>query len=100
MNFVRQFFGVLRVDLSDATQRMGPVLTIIIGVTCAVGVLVSMLAMGIGVQRQALQNVRADRVILRSTGAGDVQSSIPRDEAFIARDLPGIKKGKEAAPIV
>src|ERR1700679_3026693 len=100
MSFVRQFFGVLRVDLSGAAQRMGAVLTIIIGVTCAVGVLVSMLAMGIGMQRQAMENVRADRVILSSTGARDIQSSIPRDEAVIARDLPGIKKGMAGAPIV
>jgi putative ABC transport system permease protein len=100
MNFVRQFFGVLRVDLSGAAQRMGAVLTIIIGVTCAVGVLVSMLAMGIGMQRQAMQNVRADRVILSSTGARYIQSSIPRDEAVIARELPGIKKGIDGTPIV
>jgi putative ABC transport system permease protein len=100
MNFVRQFFGVLQVDLSGAAQRMGSVLTIIIGVTCAVGVLVSMLAMGIGMQRQATENVRSDRVILSSTGARDIQSSIPRDEAVSARDLPGIKKDAKGAPIV
>jgi putative ABC transport system permease protein len=100
MNFVRQFFGVLQVDLSGAAQRIGSVLTIIIGVTCAVGVLVSMLAMGIGMQRQATENVRSDRVILSSTGARDIQSSIPRDEAVSARDLPGIKKDAKGAPIV
>jgi putative ABC transport system permease protein len=100
MNFVRQFFGVLRVDLSGAAQRTGSVLTIIIGVTCAVGVLVSMLAMGIGMQRQATENVRSDRVILSSTGARDIQSSIPRNEAVSARDLPGIKKDAKGAPIV
>ena len=99
MNFVRQFFGILRVDLSGAAQRMGAVLTIIIGVACAVGVLVSMLAMGIGMQRQAMENVRADRVILSSTGARGNQSSIPRDEAVSARDLPGIKKDATGAPI-
>jgi putative ABC transport system permease protein len=100
MNFVRQFFGILRVNLSGAAQRMGAVLTIIIGVACAVGVLVSMLAMGIGMQRQAMENVRADRVILSSTGARGFQSSIPRNEAVSARDLPGIKKDIEGAPIV
>jgi ABC-type lipoprotein release transport system permease subunit len=91
MNFVRQFFGILRVNLSGAAQRMGAVSTIIVGVACAVGVLVSMLAMGTGMQRQALENVRADRVILTSTGTRGMQSSIPRDEAVIARELPGIK---------
>lgn len=100
MKFVRQFFGILRVDLSGAVQRMGAVLTIIIGVACAVGVLVSMLAMGIGMQRQAMANVRPDRVILNSTGARFAQSSIPRDAAVSVRDLPGIRKGIDGAPIV
>jgi putative ABC transport system permease protein len=100
MNFLRQFFGILRVSLSGAAQRSGAVLTIIIGVACAVGVLVSMLAMGIGMQRQAMENVRADRVNLSSTGARGIQSSIPRDEAVIARDLPGVKKDIKGAPIV
>jgi putative ABC transport system permease protein len=99
MNFVRQFFGILRVNLAGAAQRMGAVLTIVIGVACAVGVLVSMLAMGTGMQRQALENVRADRVILTSTGTRGMQSSIPRDEAVIARELPGIKKGRDGAPV-
>jgi len=99
MNFVRQFFGILRVDLSGTAQRIGAVLTVIIGVACAVGVLISMLAMGIGMQRQAMENVRADRVILSSTGARGNQSSIPRDEAVSARDLPGIKKDATGAPI-
>jgi putative ABC transport system permease protein len=100
MNFVRQFFGILRVNLSGAALRMGSVLTIIVGVACAVGVLVSMLAMGTGMQRQAMENVRADRVILSSTGARGIQSSIPRDEAVSARDLPGIRKDAKGAPIV
>jgi putative ABC transport system permease protein len=100
MHFLRQFFGIMRVNLSGAAQRMGAVLTIIIGVACAVGVLVSMLAMGIGMQRQAMENVRADRVILSSTGARGMQSSIPRDAAIVARDLPGIKKSIEGDPVV
>jgi putative ABC transport system permease protein len=100
MNFLRQFLGILRVNLSGAAQRMGSVLTIIVGVACAVGVLISMLAMGIGVQRQATGDARADRVILSSIGARSMQSSIPRNEAVSVRDLPGIKKGVDGAPIV
>jgi putative ABC transport system permease protein len=82
MNFIRQFLAILRVNLSGAGQRKGSVLTIIIGVTCAVGVLVSMLAMGTGARRQAMGNAR------------------DRDEAVVARDLPGIKKGTDGEPIV
>jgi putative ABC transport system permease protein len=100
MSFIRQFLGILRVNLSGAAQRMGSVLTIIIGVACAVGVLVSMLAMGTGVRRQSMGDVRADRVILSSTGARGIQSSIPKNEAVTVRDLPGIKKGADGEPIV
>lgn len=100
MNFIRQFFGIVGINLSSAGQRLGSVLTIIIGVTCAVGVLVSMLAMGAGVRRQSMGDVREDRVILNSTGAFGSQSSIPRDEAVTARGLPGIKTGDAGEPIV
>lgn len=100
MNFTRQLFGILRINLSGARQRLGSVLTIIIGVTCAVSVLVSMLAMGAGMRRQSTRDVRADRVILSSIGAFGMQSSIPRDEAVTARGLPGIKRGTAGEPIV
>jgi putative ABC transport system permease protein len=100
MHEIAQFLGVLRLSMSGALQRMGSVLTIIIGVACAVGVLISMLAMGIGVRREAMGNVRADRVILTSIGARGIQSNIPRDEAVTARDLPGIKKGVNGEPVV
>jgi putative ABC transport system permease protein len=100
MNFTRQFLALLRLSLSGITERAGAVLTIIIGVTCAVGVLVSMLAMGSGARRQALAGVSEDRVVVVSHGASGIQSNIPRDEADTVRDLPGIKKGRDGKPLV
>jgi putative ABC transport system permease protein len=100
MNFIRQFSGLLRVNLAGATQRLGSVLTIIIGVTCAVGVLVSMLAMEAGARREEMGGVRADRVILRSLGTRSIDGSVPREEATTILDLPGIKKGSNGEPVV
>jgi putative ABC transport system permease protein len=100
MHPIRQFLAILRLNLSGATQRSGSVLTIIIGVACAVGVLVSMLAMGTGMMRQAMGNARDDRVTVTSVGARSFQSSIPRDAAAATRDLPGIKKDSDGKPIV
>ena len=100
MNFTRQFLALLRMSLSGITQRPGSVLTLIIGVTGAVGVLVSMLAMGSGARRQVLAGVHEDRVVVNSRGATGIQSSIPRDEADTVRDLPGIKKGSDGKPLV
>ena len=100
MRFARQFAALVAMDLSAVAQRLGPVLTIIIGVTCAVGVLVSMLAMGAGAWRQEMGDVRADRLIVTSLGARGLQSSIPREEAAAIRALPGILGGDDGEPIV
>jgi putative ABC transport system permease protein len=100
MNFARQFFGILLVNLSGVSQRMAPVLTIVIGVTCAVGVLVSMLAMGAGARRQEMGDVRDDRVILSSSGERVYEGNISRDEAAATLALPGVLKDAKGEPAV
>jgi putative ABC transport system permease protein len=101
MHPIRQFIVLLQAGLSGISQRLGPVLTIILSVGCAVAVLVSMLAMGVGARRQAMGDVREDRVILMSTGAQSPgQSSIPKDVAYTIATLPGIRKGADGKPIV
>jgi putative ABC transport system permease protein len=101
MNIAGQFAALLRMNLAGIPQRLGLVSTIVVGVTCAVGVLVSMLAIGVGARREALGNVRADRVILLQAGAPSAfQSSIPKDQAAAVRELPGIKRNAQGEPIV
>ncbi len=101
MNFLRQLSALLRMNLLGLPQRLGLVCTTVIGVTCAVGVLVSMLAMGVGARRQAMGNVRPDRVTLLSVGAlGPGQSSIARNMAVLIQDLPGIRRNAKGEPIV
>jgi putative ABC transport system permease protein len=100
MQFTRQFLAMLLVNLSGVTQRAASILTIIIGVGCAVGVLVSMLAMGSGARRQEMGSVRADHVILSTSGARSGQSNISRDEAVGILGLPGIQRGAQGEPIV
>jgi putative ABC transport system permease protein len=97
---IRQFLALIGVSLPGLTQRKGPVVTIIIGVTCAVGVLVSMLAMGAGARRQEMSNVRPDRAVLGSLGAEGLSSSIPRNEADAAHDLPYIRTDADGRPIM
>jgi hypothetical protein len=48
MRFIRQVLGLLSVNLGGLAARPSAALTIFIGVACAVGALVSMLAMGVG----------------------------------------------------
>jgi hypothetical protein len=51
IKFAKQFRALLWVNLAGIPARFGLVLTIVIGVACAVGVLVSMLAMGVGARQ-------------------------------------------------
>src|SRR5256886_17580441 len=74
-NFLRQSTALLRLNLGGLAARSGAVLTILIGVTCAVGVLVSMLAMGTGAHRQALGDVRDDVAVVVSRGSSDLDRS-------------------------
>jgi putative ABC transport system permease protein len=100
VSFTRQFFSILLMNLSGVRSRAAPVLTIIIGVTCAVGVLVSMLAMGTGARRQEMASVGADNATLITPGARFRQSNIPRDAVPAILSLPGIKNGTRGEPIV
>ena len=98
---MKQYWALLWINLASIPERLGLVLTIVIGVACAVGVLASMLAMGEGARRQAMGAVRADHLILLSVGAqAPMQSSIPKDVAALIGDLPGIKRNAQGKPIV
>lgn len=100
MGFFRQFGMLLRMNVLSIPQRLGVVCTTVIGVTCAVGVLISMLAMGVGAQREVMGNVRPDRVSLLSVGAsGPAQSNVPKNVAALVADLPGIKRNAHGDPI-
>lgn len=100
MSFAKQFGALLRMNLSGIPSRLGLVCTIFIGVACAVGVLVSMLAMGVGARREAMGTVRADRaVLLNADGPGRNQSSLSKEVAASLHDLPGIRRNARGEPI-
>jgi len=100
MQFFREIFALLRVNLSGVTQRLGSALTMVVGVTCAVGVLVSMLAIGTGAREQQEANVRPDRAVLTTRGTVQGQGSITKQEAAVILGLPGIRKDANGEPIV
>ena len=100
MQAFRQFFALLAVSLGGLAARPGPALTIIVGVGCAVGVLVSMLAMGTGARRQEMSNVRDDQVTVAELGQQPLFGSIPREDAAAAQNLPYIRRDKDGRPIV
>ncbi len=101
MSLAKQFWALLYMNLAGISARLGLVFTIVIGVACAVGVLVSMLAMGVGARQEAMGNVSPNRATLTSIDApSPIQSSITQDAAPLIRDLPGIRRDPEGKPIV
>ena len=100
MSFLRQLSALLFVNLAGIAQRIGSALTIVIGVTCAVGVLVSMLAMGTGAREQQAANVRPDGVVLTTRGTVQGQGNISKQEAAVILGLPGVRKDAKGQPIV
>jgi putative ABC transport system permease protein len=100
MPFLRELLALLLVNLSGITQRIGPALTILVGVTCAVGVLVSMLAMETGAREQQTANVKPDRVVLTTRGTLQGQGSITKQEAAVILGLPGVRQDAKGDPLV
>jgi putative ABC transport system permease protein len=98
--FLKQVGALLGMNLRGVPQRLGLVCTTVIGVTCAVGVLVAMLAMGVGARRQALANARPDRVIILSKDAlAPSQSNLSQATAALIPDLAGIRHDARGNPI-
>jgi putative ABC transport system permease protein len=101
MNLLKQFWALLCVNVAGIPARLGLACVIVIGVACAVGVLVSMLAMGVGARQEAMGNVSPNRAVLTSIDApSPAQSNIAQDAATLIRNLPGIRRDAAGKPIV
>jgi putative ABC transport system permease protein len=100
MTFLRQLGVLLQISLLAIPHRIGLACTCVTGITCAVGVLVTMLAMGAGARNEVMGNVRPDRAVLLSTAAPEpMQSSISKEIAGLIHDLPGIRRNAGGDPI-
>ena len=100
MRALRQFWALLVVSLGGTVARPAPALTVIVGVGCAVGVLVSMLAMGTGARRQEVSNVHDDQVAVAEIGQRPLFGSISRQDAAAIQNLAYIRRDKDGRPIV
>lgn len=101
MKLLKQYWALLCVNLAGVPSRLGLVCTIVIGVACAVGVLVSMLAMGVGARQEAMGGASPFRATLTSVDApSPAQSNIAQADASLIRELPGIQRDAQGKPIV
>jgi putative ABC transport system permease protein len=100
MNLFRQIWAVTAMNIRALPQRAGTSAVTVIGVATVIAVVVSLLAIGVGLMQSVNKNVRPDDVIVLSSGAAATyMGSISRTAAAIIADAPGVKKDSAGRPM-
>ena len=87
-------------NLRSVPHRLGTSLVIVIGIAGVVAVLLSVLAMSMGVLKTVSGAGRDDRaVVLRGGAASELASAISRDQGLTIMDAPGVKRDATGEPI-
>lgn len=90
---IRNTFALALAALRGIPQRLGASLVTLISITAVIGVLVSMLALGEGVEALAKSGARPDRAQVLASGAqSSMVSSVPRSTLPSVLDKPGIRR--------
>lgn len=100
MTMLRQIVIVSLLNFRNLRQRLWQSLVIVAGMTCVIGVLLSMLSMTEGLHQAALHSGDPRNAIVVSRGTiWEINSSIPRDKARIITTAPGIARAQDGSPI-
>ncbi len=101
LSFIKQVGPLLKMGLQTVSQRKGTSSVIVIGIAGVVAVLVSMLAIGAGLDRSLQGGGRDDNVLLMSAGSGEeTASAISRDAASVVASLPQVARADDGSPVV
>ncbi len=100
MNLLRQIVIVSLLNFRNLRQRLWQSLVIVAGMTCVIGVLLSMLSMTDGMHQAMLNYGDPRNAIVVSHGViWEINSAVPRDKARIVLAAPGIAKAGDGSPI-
>src|SRR5262245_25869204 len=101
MNNFKQILPLTTLNLDNIPRRLGLSLVTMVGIGTVVGVLISFLALGAGIDQMATRNVRSDRAVVLSGGAtSSLTSSLSREAVAAIVDAPGIKKDADGRPLI
>lgn len=96
----RQALAITATGLSTIGDRIGATSVVVVGIAGVVGVMVSLLAMASGFEATLHQAGSRDSVIFLRAGANaELSSSIDRDTAKLAEQLPGILRNAQDIPV-
>jgi putative ABC transport system permease protein len=96
MGLARQVPVLLRMSLGGMKAWPGPVLVVVLGTACVVGVLISTLSIGSSFRLLATKGTRPDRLIVLSEG----DQPMRRDTVLALSDLAGVKRNADGKPLV
>ncbi len=100
MNAIRQIAVVSLLNFRTLQRRFWQSLVIVIGMTCVSGVLLSLLSVTEGMEQTYRATGDARNVIVVSHGSDrEDNSSIPRDQARIIVNAPGIARAADGSPL-
>jgi putative ABC transport system permease protein len=101
MSLFKQIWAVTAMNIRALPQRAGTSAVTVIGVATVIAVMVSLLAIGVGLLQSINKNVRPDDAIVLTSGtAASYMGSISRTAAGIIADAPGVKKDAAGRPMV
>ena len=101
MRTVQQALTLTITALRSIPQRLGASLVTVIGVTTVMGVLVTMLALGEGLERLAMTGARPDRFSVVAAGSqSSATSAVTRSTLDKVVDKPGVRHDAQGKPLV
>ena len=93
MSMFRQATAIFRINMGTLTQRLGSSFVVVAGIAGVVGVLVSVLALGNGLQQTFAATGRADRAIVIAKGAfSEGNSLLSQDAVSTVASAAGVSK--------
>ncbi len=101
MGFLRQIWIVTLLGLESLPQRVGAALVTVIGVACAVAVMISLLAVAQGVIQSIYKHDNSDlAIVLPGGAAAEYLGSFTRADAATISEAPGVKRDPSGKPMV
>lgn len=100
MHAWKQLVVLLQMSLGSFEGRLGPSLVTLVGTACVVGVLISMLSMGMGARLMAESGASPDRAVIETSiewvGVG---GTISQQNAALIENEPGIRHNPKGKPM-
>jgi putative ABC transport system permease protein len=97
---LRQTIAITLLSLRSIPDRWGPSLVIIVGLAGVVAVFTALLAMAEGFQSTLKSTGRENvALVLRGGSSAELNSGLPRDQATLIKQAPGVRQGSDGQPL-